>query len=102
MSVGIAAHSVRAVPASWLSAIAQYSDAHDLVRHVHAQEQPQELEQCQAEHGCSPLELLDSHGFLGPRTTVVHAIHVSDRDVELLAAHRIDRRRLPHDRGQPR
>ncbi len=85
VSVGIAAHSVRAVPASWLSAIAQYSDAHNLVRHVHAQEQPQELEQCQAEHGCSPLELLDRHGFLGPKTTVVHAIHVSDRDVELLA-----------------
>ena len=44
-----------------------------------------ELEQCQAEHGCSPLELLDRHGFLGPTTTVVHAIHVSDADVDLLA-----------------
>jgi formimidoylglutamate deiminase len=80
--VGIAAHSVRAVPASWLSAIALYSDRHGLVRHVHAHEQPRELEQCQAEHGCSPLELLDRHGFLGPRTT---AIHVSDADVDLLA-----------------
>ena len=83
--VGIAAHSVRAVPAAWLSAIARYADEHDLVRHVHAQEQPRELEQCQAEHGCSPLELLGRHGFLGPKTTVVHAIHVSDADVELLA-----------------
>ena len=85
VSVGIAAHSVRAVPASWLAPIAQYAEQHDLVRHVHAQEQPRELEQCQAEHGCSPLELLERHGFLGPRTTVVHAIHVSDHDVELLA-----------------
>jgi formimidoylglutamate deiminase len=85
VSVGIAAHSVRAVPAPWLSAIAQYADEHALVRHVHAQEQPRELEQCQAEHGCSPLELLERNGFLGPQTTVVHAIHVSDRDVDLLA-----------------
>lgn len=83
--VGIAAHSVRAVPAPWLSAIAQYAERHDLVRHVHAQEQPRELWACQAEHGCSPLELLDAHGFLSPRTTVVHAIHVSDHDVELLS-----------------
>jgi formimidoylglutamate deiminase len=83
--VGVAAHSVRAVPAPWLSAIAQYADRHDLVRHVHAQEQPRELEQCQAEHGCSPLELLDRHGFLGPKTTVVHAIHVGDADVDRLA-----------------
>ena len=83
--VGIAAHSVRAVPAPWLSAIAEYARQHDLVRHVHAQEQPREIEQCQAEHRCSPIELLHRHGFLGPRTTVVHAIHVSDADVELLA-----------------
>ena len=86
--VGIAAHSVRAVPASWLSSISRYADQHDLVRHVHAQEQPKELEQCQAEHGCSPIELLDRHGFLGPRTTVVHAIHVSDADVDRLAGSR--------------
>lgn len=85
VSVGVAAHSVRAVPASWLSPIARYAEQHGLVRHVHAQEQPRELEQCRAEHDCSPLELLERHGFLGPRTTVVHAIHVSYHDVELLA-----------------
>lgn len=85
VQVGVAAHSVRAVPASWLAPIAEYADRHELVRHVHAQEQPRELEQCQAEHGCSPLELLDRHGFLGPRTTVIHATHVSDADVERLA-----------------
>jgi formimidoylglutamate deiminase len=84
ISVGIAAHSVRAVPAPWLSAIAQYSAAHDLVRHVHAQEQPREIEQCQAEHGRTPLGLLEDHGFLGPRTTVVHAIHVNNDDVDRL------------------
>ncbi len=85
VSVGVAAHSVRAVPTPWLSAIARYAEDHHLVRHVHAQEQPRELEQCQAEHGCSPLALLERHGFLGPRTTVIHAIHVSDPDVERLA-----------------
>ena len=86
LRVGIAAHSVRAVPADWLRELAAYADAHGLVRHVHAHEQPRELEQCQAEHGCSPIELLDRTGFLGERTTVVHAIHVAARDIELLAA----------------
>jgi formimidoylglutamate deiminase len=83
--VGVAAHSVRAVPADWLREIAAYADAHGLVRHVHAHEQPRELEECQAEHGCSPIELLSRTGFLSDRTTVVHAIHVSERDVALLA-----------------
>jgi formimidoylglutamate deiminase len=83
--VGVAAHSARAVPANWLEAIAAYSAEHGLVRHVHASEQPRELEEIQAEHGCSPIELLARTGFLGPRAAVVHAIHVDERDVELLA-----------------
>jgi formimidoylglutamate deiminase len=84
--IGVAAHSVRAVPADWLREIAAYADAHGLVRHVHAHEQPRELEQCRAEHGCSPIELLHRTAFLGERTTVVHAIHVAPRYIELLAA----------------
>jgi formimidoylglutamate deiminase len=85
VSVGVAAHSVRAVPAAWLQAIAGYADEHGIVRHIHASEQRRELAECQEEHGCSPIELLKRTGFLGPRTSVVHAIHVSDRDVGLLA-----------------
>jgi formimidoylglutamate deiminase len=83
--VGVAAHSVRAVPAPWLQAIAAYADAHGLVRHVHAHEQRRELAECDAEHGCTPIELLHRTGFLGPRTSVVHGIHVTERDVALLA-----------------
>ncbi len=86
--VGVAAHSVRAVPADWLEAIAAYAERHGLVRHVHAAEQRRELAECEAEHGCSPIELLRRTGFLGPRTSVVHAIHVSDADVASLAESR--------------
>lgn len=86
VSVAVAAHSVRAVAAPWLEAIAAYSERHGLVRHVHAHEQRRELEECRLEHGCSPMELLDRTGFLGPRTSVVHGIHVSSADVGLLAA----------------
>ena len=85
VQVGVAAHSVRAVPASWLEAIAAYSDIHGLVRHVHAHEQRRELDECHAEHGCSPIELLDRTGFLGPRATVIHGIHVSDDDIARIA-----------------
>lgn len=84
--VGVAVHSMRAVPADWISAIGAYALEHDLVRHVHAAEQRRELAECQAEHGCSPIELLDRCNFLSPRTSVVHAIHVGDADIERLAA----------------
>ncbi|MFZ0039981.1 MAG: formimidoylglutamate deiminase [Solirubrobacteraceae bacterium] len=84
--VGVAAHSVRAVPATWIEAIAAYSERHGLVRHVHAAEQRRELQECEAEYGCTPIELLHRCGFLGPRTSVVHAIHVRQPDIDLLAA----------------
>ena len=85
VSVGVAAHSVRAVPAPWLEPIAAYAERHRLVRHVHAAEQVRELAECRAEHGCSPIELLHRAGFLGPRCSVVHAIHVDAGDIVRLA-----------------
>jgi formimidoylglutamate deiminase len=85
VSVGVAAHSVRAVPAGWLGAIAAYADEHGLVRHIHAHEQPRELDECRAEHGLTPIELLDRTGYLSPSTTVVHGVHVDAEDVARLA-----------------
>ncbi len=84
--VGVAAHSVRAVPANWIAAIGAHAREHGLVSHVHAAEQRREVAECAAEHGCSPIELLYRCNFLGPRTSVVHAIHVDDADIERLAA----------------
>jgi formimidoylglutamate deiminase len=85
VEVGVAAHSVRAVPAGWLERIAEYADERALVRHVHASEQRREVEECRAEHGCSPVALLERTGFLAPSASVVHGIHVDDADVELLS-----------------
>jgi formimidoylglutamate deiminase len=88
VTVGVAAHSVRAVPAAWLDAIAAYARDNGLVAHVHAHEQRRELDECHAEHGCTPIALLARCGFLGERTSVVHGIHVTDADVALLAESR--------------
>ncbi|MDQ6816524.1 MAG: formimidoylglutamate deiminase, partial [Actinomycetota bacterium] len=86
VGVGVAVHSVRAVPSQWIEAVAAYAERHGLVRHIHACEQRRELAECLDEHGCTPIELLERCGFLGPRTSVVHGIHVSERDIALLAS----------------
>ncbi len=83
--VGLAPHSVRACPREWLEAIAGYGSEHGLVLHIHADEQPREIEECIAEHGMRPIELLHETGCLGPRTTVVHATHADERELDLLA-----------------
>jgi formimidoylglutamate deiminase len=84
-TVGVAPHSVRACPAEWLEEIGRYAEREQLVLHVHADEQPREIEECLEEHGLRPIELLARNGCLGPRTTVVHATHADDRELDLLA-----------------
>ncbi len=86
--VGVAPHSVRAVPENWFRAIAQYSRAHSLPLHVHADEQMAEIEQTRAAWNCTPVELLDRFGALHEHTTVVHATHANANEIELLAKRR--------------
>ncbi len=84
-TVGLAPHSVRACPRDWLEEIGRYAAHEALVLHVHADEQPREIEECLAEHGVRPIELLASTGCLGPDTTVVHGTHADDTELDLLA-----------------
>ena len=85
--VGLAPHSVRACPAEWLEEIGRYAVEEGLPLHVHADEQPREIEECLAEHGCRPIELLARTGCLTDRTTIVHATHAAGAELDLVAAH---------------
>ena len=85
LRVGVAPHSVRACPLPWLEEVGRYAAAEGVPLHVHADEQPQEIEECLAEHGARPVEVLDRAGCLGPHTTVVHATHADGAELDLLA-----------------
>ena len=84
VSVGLAPHSVRACPAEWIQALAAEARRRDWPLHVHVAEQPAEVEQCRAEHGVTPVALLERLGALGRGATAVHAIHLEPDDVALL------------------
>ena len=83
--VGLAPHSVRACPRDWLEELGAYAARDRLPLHVHACEQPREIEECIAEHGLRPIELLAETGCLGPHATVVHATHANGRELDLVA-----------------
>jgi formimidoylglutamate deiminase len=86
IQVGVAPHSVRACPADALRELGRYAAEHDLPLHVHADEQPREIEECLAEHGRRPIELLSDTGCLGPRSVIVHATHADGNELDLLAS----------------
>ena len=87
VEVGVAAHSVRAVPRGWLEEIGAFAQRNGLPLHIHADEQPREIEGCQTEHGVRPIELLAQTGFLGTRTTIIHATHANEKELDLLSEH---------------
>jgi len=82
---GLAPHSVRACPRDWLEELGAYAARESLPLHVHADEQPREIEECLAEHGLRPIELLAETGCLGPHATVVHATHADGHELDLIA-----------------
>jgi formimidoylglutamate deiminase len=82
--VGVAPHSVRAVPPEWLPEIAAYARAGGLPLHMHVAEQPAEIHACVEESGLRPVELLHDRGVLSDRFVAVHATHLAPHEPGLL------------------
>jgi formimidoylglutamate deiminase len=82
--VGLAPHSVRALPLEWIRAMGAHARERRLPFHMHVSEQPREIEECLAEHGARPVELLAREGLVDERFTGVHAIHLSAEEIAAL------------------
>jgi formiminoglutamate deiminase len=83
---GAAIHSVRAVPRDQLATVVEAAAGRPL--HVHLSEQVAENDACLATYGVTPTQLLHDTGALGPRTTAVHATHLTGADITHLGATR--------------
>ena len=80
--VGAAIHSVRAVPRDQLVTVATAFP--DAPLHAHVSEQPAENDECRAGTGLTPVALLAEAGAWTPRTTAVHATHLTPEDIAIL------------------
>ncbi|NYI76261.1 formimidoylglutamate deiminase [Nocardioides panzhihuensis] len=82
--VGAAIHSVRAVSPEDIALVAERLPT-EAPLHVHVSEQPAENEQSLAAYGRTPIRVLADAGALTPRTWLVHATHLTDDDIALIA-----------------
>ena len=87
--VGAAIHSVRAVDPPSMRIVAAWARKRKAPLHIHLAEQPEEVDECRAVEGCTPTQLLEREGILGPDLTAIHAIHVDDEDVAVLGRHKV-------------
>ncbi len=84
--IGAAVHSVRAVAPDEMELVVGWADERDAQVHAHVSEQIAENDACHERYAVSPPALLARSGVLTERFTAIHATHVSDHDIELLAA----------------
>jgi formimidoylglutamate deiminase len=84
--LGVAPHSIRAVPLEDLRHIAAWARAKGLPIHMHMAEQVAENEACVREYGATPIALAGNCGLLGPDWTAVHAIHITADEIGMLAS----------------
>ncbi|HVG35534.1 MAG TPA: formimidoylglutamate deiminase [Pyrinomonadaceae bacterium] len=83
--MGIAPHSVRAVPLPYLKEVIGFAAERSLPVHMHLAEQPAEVTACLEEYGRTPVQLLESEGLLSDRFTGVHAVHVTPEEAQAMA-----------------
>jgi len=76
------------VPPGQMHPVIACSHGYGAPLHAHLSEQIAENQACLAAHGVTPTQLLDRVGALGPRTTVVHATHLTGGDIEELGGSR--------------
>ena len=88
--IAAAIHSVRAVDPESMRIVATWARDRNAPLHIHLAEQPAEVEECMRVEGCTPAELLEREGILGPELTAVHAIHVNEQDIALLGEREVN------------
>ena len=86
VTVAGAVHSVRAASPDAIEMVAATTRDLAIPLHVHVSEQRAENEASLRVHGLTPVGLLAKLGALGPDTVLVHATHLTDDDVGLVAA----------------
>lgn len=86
LSFCMAPHAPYTVSDASFEQIATLAEQLQLPVHIHVHEIEHEIHEHIKQHGVRPLERLRRLGLLGPELIAVHAVHLDDVEIDLLAA----------------
>ena len=78
-------HAPYSCSEEYLRQVAELASEHDLGLHIHISESKFEQNLIREQYRCTPAELLDKCGILGPKTLAAHGVYLDDEDIALLA-----------------
>ncbi len=80
-SLGVVAHSIRAVDIEDIAALHEEALRRGLVFHIHVEEQRKEIEDCMAHYGKRPMQLLNERMQIDNQFTAIHCTHTDSTDM---------------------
>jgi 5-methylthioadenosine/S-adenosylhomocysteine deaminase len=90
ISPAVGPHAIYTCSEDTLLWAKETAEKNDVLLHIHLSETRGEVEDSLKNHGKSPVEYLDSLGWLGPKVLAAHCVWLSDNDISLLAGHRVN------------
>jgi len=87
LSFCLAPHAPFTVGDATFERVTTYSAELDVPVHIHVHETKDEIHESIAKHKLRPLRRLQHLGLVGPNLIAVHAVHIEDDEIELLAEH---------------
>lgn len=90
LSFALAPHAIYTTDADFLKKVASLAKKHSLPVHIHLSESVNEVEECRAKTGMTPVEYLDSLGFFENRVIAAHCANLTDNDIRILAERKVN------------
>jgi formimidoylglutamate deiminase len=83
--IGVAAHSIRACTRRQVQALSTFAKWFDIPFHMHLSEQRREDDECVAEYGLRPTQVLAEENVLDYEFVAIHGTHLTSDEIEILA-----------------
>lgn len=85
LSFMLAPHAPYSCDPGYQREIAALAAELDMGIHTHIAESRREVEEIHEKYGCTPVEMMDQSGLIGPRTVAAHCVHLTQSDIAILA-----------------
>lgn len=83
VNVSFVPHAIYTLDQKYLEKVRDLASEHNKQIHIHISETKKEVDDCQNQHDMSPVEYLDSFGFLGENVVAAHSVWLSDNDLDI-------------------
>ena len=90
LSFALAPHAIYTTDADFLKKVSALAKKHSLPVHIHLSESVNEVEECKAKTGMTPVEYLDSIGFFENKVIAAHCTNLTDNDIKILASRKVN------------